>query len=83
MTDPVDPPDPDLDDLTRAQLHELDGPAGPVADVLDDWRYRHHGIMSSAHHVGSFLDLLAAEGWRITKIDPGPPIEQLLPPPTD
>ena len=83
MTDPIDPPDPDLDDLTRAQLHELNGPAGPVADVLDEWLFRNYGITSSSHGVGLFLDLLAVEGWRVTKIDPGPPLDELLPPPTE
>jgi len=82
-TEPADYPDPDLDDLTREQLAEMDGPARAVADVLDDWVCRRHGILSSHHGVGLFLDLLAAEGWRVTPIDPGPPLDQLLPPATD
>lgn len=79
MSDPIEPPDPDLDDLTRGELAELDGPAATVADVLDDWVARRFGITSSAHGVGLFLDLLAADGYRVTPIDPGPPIEDLLP----
>lgn len=73
----------DLDTLTRSDLAELDGPAYTVACVLDDWNHRLHGLTSSSHGVGLFLDLLAAEGWRVTPIDPGPPIGSLLPPPTD
>lgn len=80
MTDPVDPPDPDLDSLTREQLAELDGPASVVADVLDDWLYRAHGRISGGHNVGLFLDLLAAEGYRVEKIQAP---EVLLPPPTE
>jgi hypothetical protein len=75
--------DPDLDDLTRDQLAELAGPAYPVAKVLDEWLSREHGILSSSHAVGHFLDLLAAKGYQVTPIDPGPPFEQLLPPPKD
>jgi hypothetical protein len=83
-TDPTEPPDPDLDDLTRADLAELAHlPASAVADVLDEWLLRAHGVTSSAHNVGLFLDLLAADGYRVTAIDPGPPIESLLPPPTE
>lgn len=75
--------DPDLDWLTRDQLAELDGPAYTVACVLDDWNRQLHGVISSHHGAGLFLDLLAAEGWRVTPIDPGPPIGELLPPPTE
>lgn len=80
MSDPIEPPDPDLDDLTRGELAELAHlPAATVADVLDEWLLRAHGITSSAHNVGLFLDLLAADGYRVEPIDPGPPIESLLP----
>lgn len=75
--------EPDLDELPRAQLHELDGPAGPVADVLDEWLLRTHGVMSSAHNTGLFLDLLADAGYRVTEIGPVPSIDELLPPPTN
>lgn len=52
-----------LDDLKRDDL-----PKAPkaVADVLDDWVARKHGILSSHHGVGLFLDLLADEGYTIT-----------------
>lgn len=74
--------EPDLDDLRRDQLHEL-GMPGDVADVLDEWLVTQHGVMSSHHGVGSFLDGLAAVGYRVTPIDPGPSIEELLPTSTD
>lgn len=73
----------DLDRLTRAQLGELDGPAATVADVLDEWLVRLHGVTSSSHGAGLFLDLLAAEGWRVTAIDPGPSLDELLGKPTE
>jgi hypothetical protein len=75
--------DPELDDLTRAQLSEFGGAPPVVASVLDDWLARMHGILSGSHNAGLFLDLLAARGYRVTPIDPGPPFEQLLPPPKD
>jgi hypothetical protein len=73
----------DLDTLTRAQLAERDGPTYTVACVLDDWLHRLHGISSSSHGAGLFLDLLAAEGYRVTPIGPLPSLDQLLPPPTE
>lgn len=73
MSDPIEAPDPDLDDLHRVDLAELDGPAYDTARVLDDWLFRCLSVMSSHHYVGTFLELLAAEGWRVTRIaDPGP-----------
>lgn len=77
----VNEPDPDLDSMTRDQLAELSGPELVVSEVLDDWRYRQHGIVSSAHGVGLFLDLLAAEGYRVTPIDV--PEGPMIPPPTE
>lgn len=61
----------DLDAMTRAELAELAHmPAiAATADVLDDWLYREHGITSSHHHVGTFLELLADHGYRVTPID--------------
>jgi hypothetical protein len=56
----------DLDQLTRDQLADLDGPAHAVAAVLDEWNHREHGVTSSSHGVGLFLDLLAAEGLQVT-----------------
>lgn len=80
MSDPIDPPDPDLDTLTRSQLGELLALAYDVADVLDDWLLRAHGITSSDHNTGLFLDLLADRGYRVTPIDV-PDVH--LPPPTE
>jgi hypothetical protein len=82
----INPEDePDLDDLPRSQLREgsLGDMPGDVADVLDDWLHEQHGVTSSHHGVGSFLDGLAAVGYRVTKIDPGPSFEELLPAPTE
>ncbi len=81
MTDvhPDDLHEPDLDGLTRDALRELGGPPAALVDVLDDWLLREHGVLSGSHCVGSFLDLLAAEGYRVTPIDPGPTFEELLP----
>lgn len=56
-----------LDRLTRDQLAELDGPAHTVASVLDEWNHREHGLVSSHHNVGLFLDLLSAEGLQVTR----------------
>jgi hypothetical protein len=55
---------------------------GVVADVLDDWLHDKHGVISSHHHVGSFLDRLAAAGYRVTKTGV-PEFEELLPAPTE
>jgi hypothetical protein len=73
--------EPDLDDLPRSELREgvLGDMPGDVADVLDDWLHEQHGVTSSHHGVGSFLDGLAAVGYRVTQIEPGPSIEELLP----
>lgn len=51
-----------LDDLNRDDL-----PTAPkaVADALDDWLHRKHGILSGHHGVGLLLDLLADEGYAI------------------
>jgi|GEM_PF-4446230 len=51
-----------LDDLTREQL---DRPNRELAEVLDEWMWRLHGTMSSAHGVGLFLDLLADKGYSV------------------
>ncbi len=77
--------EPDLDDLPRAQLREgsLGDMPGDVADVLDEWLFEQHGVASSHHHVGAFLDALADRGYRVTRIDPGPPLSELLPPAPD
>lgn len=74
-------PESDLDDLPRAQLRDtgLGDMPGDLADVLDDWLHQYHGVLSSHHNVGAFLDLLAAAGYRVAPIAVGPPIGQLLP----
>lgn len=78
MSDPIDYRDPDLDELTRAQLGEYDDRAAKVADVLDDWLHRAHGVTPSAHNVGLFLDLLAAEGYRVEPIE-APTFAEVMP----
>lgn len=72
---------PDLDDLTRTELAEREGPGYAVACILDEWKQRLHGLTSSDHGAGLFLDLLAEQGWRVERIDApvrfatsGPPI---------
>lgn len=67
----------DLDDLTRDELAERDGPGHAVATVLDEWLGRLHGITSGQHGAGLFLDLLAAEGYRVERAD-APRLENLL-----
>lgn len=81
MTNPEDY-EPDLDTLTRADLAELPGPASTLADVLDEWNHREHGVTSSHHGVGLFLELLADRGYRVTPIEASD-IAELLPPSTD
>ena len=76
--------EPDLDSLTRAQLAELAHmpEVAATAGVLDDWLMRLHGTASSMHGVGLFLDLLAAEGFRVTPIEAAA-LEDVLPPSAD
>lgn len=81
MTEPQEP-DVDLDSLRRDQLGEID-PMHPVlADVLDEWLLRMHGITSGGHYVGAFLEFLAAQGYRVTPIEV-PDLADLLPPPKE
>lgn len=68
MTEPQEY-DVDLDLLTRAQLAELPPPVYDVSRVLDEWAWRVHTVTSSHHHAGLFLELLAAEGYRVTAIE--------------
>jgi hypothetical protein len=73
----------DLDDLTGAELSELDGPAWTVAGVLLDWLWLTRQIPPNRNHsVGTFLDLLAAEGYRVEKIE-ALALADVLPEPTD
>lgn len=69
----------DLDSLPRAELGAM---PYDVAKVLDVWLHEQHGVISSHHGVGAFLDALAAAGYRVTPIVV-PPLEQLLPAATD
>lgn len=78
MSEPIEPPNPDYDDLTRDELEEINPMAARVADVLDDWIGRRFGILSGGHGAGLFLDLLAAEGYRVEPIVV-PAFEDVLP----
>jgi hypothetical protein len=72
--------EPEPDDLARAELAELAHlPWSDLADVLDEWNQRLHGVLSSAHGVGLFLDLLGERGWEITR----KPSPVTLPAPTE
>lgn len=75
----LDSYEPDPDDLTRGELAELAHlPWSDLAEVLDEWEVRIHGMHSSAHGVGLFLDLLGERGWEITRKP-----EQVTLPPTE
>lgn len=78
-----DHPEPDLDDLTREQLAEYEPSARAVADALDEWLHRMHGVTSSHHHAGAFLEFLALHGYTVTAMEPVTPLDKLLPPATD
>lgn len=52
-----------LDTQRRA---ELGGLPATLAGVLDAWLLEQHGLSSSHHCVGAFLDLLADEGLQVT-----------------
>lgn len=75
-------PDTDLDSLPRSELAatELGEMPYRLAQVLDTWLHTQHGVLSSHHGVGAFLDELAAAGYRVTPIDP---FEELIPPSPD
>lgn len=75
----------DLDALPRRRLSETDlgDMPGDLAEVLDEWLFIQHGVASSSHGVGTFLDLLAEQGYRVKRIDPGPPFSEMLPPSPD
>jgi hypothetical protein len=49
-----------LDGMKRA---ELPGTPASVATALDSWMHQVHGHMSSAHGVGTFLDILWEMGY--------------------
>lgn len=75
--------DPDPDDLTRNQLAETHPDAAVIAEVLDEWLLRCHGVTSGAHHAGAFLDFLAARGYEARQMPPVPSLDELLPPAED
>lgn len=73
-------PDPEPDDLTREQLAEHDPMWRAVADTLDEWLSRLHGVTSSHHNTGAFLDFLALQGYQVTAIPkPLPDFATLVP----
>jgi hypothetical protein len=76
-------PDPEPDDLPREQLAEHSEMWAAVAQTLDEWLGRMHGIYAGRHNAGAFLDFLAMQGYRVTPIEKPPPISELLPPATD
>jgi hypothetical protein len=80
VSDYVDPPDPDLDDIPRRELGEIDPMHPVVADCLTSWLGHQLIERASDHGVGTFLDELAAAGYRVTPIEV-PDIH--LPPPTE
>lgn len=70
-------PDIDLDDLTRAELAELaNQPYADLASTLDEWLSRAHGVHSSHHSVGLFLDLLADRGLSLIRDGVSPPEDE-------
>lgn len=77
-----DCPTDDLDRLDRDALRTMGGAPAALVDVLDEWLLTQHGVTSSAHCVGAFLDLLAAEGYRVTPIE-APAFADVLPPSPD
>lgn len=77
--------EPDLDDIPAEELGEQD----PMHTVVRDALRARDGAIALAmtelrpgHFVGTFLDELAAHGYRVTAID-APNIDKLLGPPVD
>lgn len=79
MTEPQEI-DGDLDDEPRAELGERDAMHPVVASALEEWRRYMDGGPSNCHYLGTFLDLLAAEGYRVTPIEASD-LANLLPAP--
>lgn len=69
-------PDPPLDEVDWDELDEVDPKARVVADVLEKWGQARCCLRH--HMVGTFLDLLAAEGYRVEPIQ-APAFEDVLP----
>ncbi len=59
-TEPMDP-----DDLIRADLAGHNPMWKALADTLDEWNFRMHGVMSGGHHVGAFLRFLGKNGFEV------------------
>ena len=51
--------------LDRMKRDELPAMPRAVADVIDEFNLRQHGLMSGSHGAGLFLDLLAERGFRV------------------
>jgi hypothetical protein len=81
VTDPQEI-DGDLDDEPRAELGEIDAMHPVVAKALEEWRRHMDSGPSNCHYLGTFLDLLAAEGYRVTPIEV-PDLAELLSPPKE
>lgn len=71
MTDPVETPDPDIDLIPWDELGEFDEMYRAVLIALGEHRslLRHS---TQVHGVGTFLDVLANLGYRVTKIEVPP-----------
>lgn len=70
MTEPREHDDLEPDDFIRSQLPEQNEMWAAVADTLDEWLHRLHGITCSKHNAGAFLDWLALRGYRVEAIEP-------------
>lgn len=80
MSNPIEQPEPDLNDLSWSELDEVDPKFATLARVLHVWA---EGRCCSKHHgVGDFMDRLAAAGYRVEPIV-APSFESLLPPAVD
>lgn len=73
--------------INRTPRADLQGVHAPLADALDDWLHAQHGILSSAHAVGSFLADLADAGLQVVPtaapVDAGDLASALRVPPPD
>lgn len=59
-----------LDTFTRDQLTDTGYiTVADLADVLDEWLLTQHGITSSSHGAGHFLNLLHARGYHLAYDD--------------
>lgn len=69
----------DLDRMSRTELAEwAHKPYADIASTLDEWLSREHGVYSSSHGVGLFLDLLADHGLSVVR-DEVPPLPESRP----